>query len=710
VASLAFAPRSAHADCASIKAGKFKVKIDSAPQGAAIYINDKSCSIGATPWEGALANGEFTVLLEAQGYEPTQRKFTVARVRKTQELFVPMAKKPQLEINANADPQLIGATVSLDGQPSGLIQGPLVINTTAARHLVEIKKDGFETLSQWIDLTTAPQLTLTPTLKAAAKWGSVIVEADVPDAEIYIDGNKHPDTAPTVINKVVEGIHVIEVKKAPSPPWKMTVTVTAGQPTKVRAELQAGMGGGVGVVRVLSDAAGARAFLDGVDMGPVPVDIKDIKAGDHIVQVKAPGFQAGERHVQITAGGSKIEKFDLNPEAMGESGMLKVVTTVPEAQVFIDNELLPKGNEKKVSAGDHSVVVRRDGYKEFQKTVHVDAGKSTTVPADLKAVGRLRLVSTPSGATVSINGLPVGKAPMDYEVEVGENVVKIELGGFQAWEQKVNVAGGKTETLLAELVVAGKSEQQLMSEQRGLSSFGARALPRGRSTVDLGAGYPYFFTGRVNVGAGSINDQFAFDAGVGVRTMFAQSELGLGGRLTLFDQEPFSTGVFTDVWWGSQLFDDSKRNGVTWDLGALVSLTAVGQVTITGRLYVEMWSDRHCPDKGNMADGFDGDALAICKQFKDGTLDAAEMQRVKDLTGWKTGTDVFTRENGARLVASIVAELALQQQVNLYGILEGGPFGGFHEERALFTKDFSHSMILDTDHNLYLRVGLSYKF
>ena len=50
------------------------------------------------------------------------------------------------------------------------------------------------------------------------------------------------------------------------------------------------MNGGVGVVRVLSDAQGARAFIDGTDMGPVPVDIKDVKAGEHIVQVKAPGL------------------------------------------------------------------------------------------------------------------------------------------------------------------------------------------------------------------------------------------------------------------------------------------------------------------------------------------------------------------------------------------------------------------------------------
>src|SRR4029079_3440663 len=135
---------------------------------------------------------------------------------------------------------------------------------------------------------------------------------------------------------VIEGPHVIEVRKPPSLPWKQTIQVVAEKSPKVHAELQATMHGGAGVVRVLSDAQGARAFLDGTDMGPVPVDIKDVKAGEHIVQVKAPGFQVGERKVTVAAGQSQIVKVDLNADAPGDYGTLKIVSTVPEAEVFID--------------------------------------------------------------------------------------------------------------------------------------------------------------------------------------------------------------------------------------------------------------------------------------------------------------------------------------------------------------------------------------
>jgi len=706
-------------NCPTKKNARYNVKIDSAPQGAVIYVGDKACgAVGATPWTGKIANGDHLVTIEAPGYEPAVRTFKVARLRATQELFVPLVKKaqpPRIDVRADADQNLYGATVILDGQPQGQI--PMVITTTAGRHLLEIKKDGFEPFSSWLEVKNDETQTLAPVLKAIAKpkYGTIIVDSDVPDAEIYIDGNKHPDNTPSVINNVIEGIHVIEVRKPPGLPWRQTVQVTADQQTKVSAELAALMNGGVGVVRVLSDAQGARAYIDGTDMGPVPVDIKDVQAGEHIIQVKAPGFQTGEKKVTVTAGGSQIVKFDLNPEVAADQGTLKVVSTVPEAEVFIDGAAVGRvPQEARLAAGDHPVVVRLPGYKQFEQTVRIEPGQTVTVQADLKAVGRLRILSTPSGATVLINGLPARdgdgnevKTPVDIEVEVGETVVRVEAPGFQPFEQTLSIEGGKTQTVSRELAVAGKSEAELVAEQRGLSSYGARTLPRGRSTVDFEAGYPYFLSSKITVGAGMLAKKFGFDANVGVRTMFARSELGLGARVMLADNQPFSAAAFTQLWWGSTLLDDSSRNGVTWELGAAASLTALSHVTITGRATLQMWSDRHCPALNMVnSNGFEtSDPIDTCVAYNSNTLSAEDRMRAEKLTGL-SGADFFGRDAGARLLLSIGAEIAVRQRWNIYGILEGAPF---QDERALFTSLFSGPMF-DSDYVLYLRLGTTYKF
>jgi hypothetical protein len=354
---------------------------------------------------------------------------------------------------------------------------------------------------------------------------------------------------------------------------------------------------------------------------------------------------------------------------------LKVISQTPDADVYLDGAAVGKAPlDKKIDSGNHKVLVKLNGYKDFSQDVRIEGGQTMTVTAEMKAVGRLRVLSTPDGATVLINGLVVGKTPLDTEVEVGPAVVKVTLVGMVPQTRDLNIIGGKTDTISVELPVEGKSEVEMLEEQRGLSSFGARTLPRGRSTVDMSIGYPYYLQGRINVGGGKLAN-FGFDAGVTLRSMFARSELGLGGRVMLADKEPFSAGLFTDLYWGSKLLDNTARNGLTWDVGAAASLTALTH------------------------------GLGVCQDYAAGTIDPETKTRVEALTGQK-GNDFFSRDQGIRLMMSIAAEVALQQRWNVFGILEGAPF---QSERALFTNDFAHSMP-SSDFGLYLRVGLTYKF
>ena len=199
--------------------------------------------------------------------------------------------------------------------------------------------------------------------------------------------------------------------------------------------------------------------------------------------------------------------MQLNAEAPADQGTLKVVSMVPEAEVVIDGGLVGKvPQDKKLSSGDHTVLVRLVGFKTFEQKVRVEPGQTVTVQADLKSVGRLRVLSTPAQATVMINGMPSGKTPLDIEIETGDTVVRIEQPGFQPYQENLTIVGGQTANISRDLEVAGPSEEQLMIEQRGLSSFGARTLPRGRSTFDFDAGYPVLpeHAKIIVIGAGNI--------------------------------------------------------------------------------------------------------------------------------------------------------------------------------------------------------------
>jgi hypothetical protein len=674
----------------ALSGGKYPVKIESAPPGATIYIDKKELgAVGVTPWQGKMKNGDYLIIVELDGYQLAQKNQKVARTRKVQSVFIPLIKKvdpPRIDVRADADQNVFGATVYLDGQSQG--SAPVLLTTTAGRHLVELKREGFDNFQTWVEVKDNEKANLTPVLNG---------------------------TTPLVINDVIEGLHVVELRKDPAIPWKQTVQVLAGQQAKVRGELKATLGGQGGTIRVLSNVTGAEVFLDGTPMGKVPLDIKQVKGGDHVLEVKAPGYQPHEERITINDGQSTVLKLDLNAEAgAGGKGTLKVLSAVPDADVFLDGAGIGKvPQEKQVARGDHFVVVKLAGYKTFETKVRLEEGQTLTVSADLKAVARLRVLSDPAGAEVMINGLPQGVTPLELtEIEVGTTIIRVQKAGYQPWEETHMLEGGKSDIVSATLKVEGLSDDQLKAQQRGLASWGARTMPRGRSTVDISLGYPYFFDVRVAVGAGK-KSGIGFDANVGVRSMIERSEIGLGARFQLVDNDPFSAGVFGNLWWGSKLFDDSKRNGATFSAGGVASLTAFTHVTVSARAYLEFWSDRHCPEL--KADGvtFDGDAIATCEKYLnrvggpgDGSGYTAEQaKRLEDLTG-ESGSDFFSRDGGVRLMTAVIAEIALRQRWNLWVMLEGAPF---QSERALFVDDFNAPM-LTTDYNTYARVGATYKF
>ncbi len=211
---------------------KYKVRVDSAPQQAAVYLDDEKYGIvGYTPWEGRLQKGEWKIIIKKDGYEAATRVLTVKRRRRVQEIFVPMVKKDVpgvVEVSAAADQNSFGAEVWVDGQLQGNL--PVLINVTEGRHLVEIKKTDYETFSQWVDVKEGQQVTLSPMLKSTAvAKGSILVDADVEEAEVFIDGEKWKDSTPTLVPDIAEGVHVVEVRKEPSMPWKQTITVKSGE-------------------------------------------------------------------------------------------------------------------------------------------------------------------------------------------------------------------------------------------------------------------------------------------------------------------------------------------------------------------------------------------------------------------------------------------------------------------------------------------------
>ncbi|QRK04040.1 PEGA domain-containing protein [Archangium violaceum] len=121
------------------------------------------------------------------------------------------------------------------------------------------------------------------------------------------------------------------------------------------------------------------------------------------------------------------------------------------ARLFIDDKdvgLVPRGPIE-VTPGEHTLVVRRPGYREFSRRVTVPEGESTEVSVLLEATaGFVSVKADVEGARVLINGEDKGVAPLDsVMLPAGSYEIVVQREGFRPESQRIAVRAGKEYTV-----------------------------------------------------------------------------------------------------------------------------------------------------------------------------------------------------------------------------------------------------------------------
>ena len=232
-----------------------------------------------------------------------------------------------------------------------------------------------------------------------------------------------------------------------------------------------------GTVSVTSVPAGARVLLDGKDTGKVtPVTLAGISAGSHGIVLNLAGYQEGRQTVSVSAGGTSTVKVTLSvqPETPSSSTSptkpptdsvpvqqattIAVTSTPGGAAIVLDGKETGKTTPwtLTVPAGSHTVGVRLAGYAAATRTTTVASGKRSSVSFVLskQVMGSLRIESTPTGASVTVDGTAVaGRTPVTISVALGGHAVRVTHAGYEAWSRTgVEVVKGIQTVIVARLV------------------------------------------------------------------------------------------------------------------------------------------------------------------------------------------------------------------------------------------------------------------
>ena len=298
-----------------------------------------------------------------------------------------------------------GATVSIDGEEAGTI--PFSQDLLPGRHSVRVEREGFHPVTRWFEIsggqTYASDVSLRP---LPPPTGEVLVAADISDATVYIDGEPS-GSVPTII-ELPPGEHAIEVRAEGFETFIQTVNVESDSRATVTATLQPEQPPG-GTLLVMTVPAGASVSVDGQERGEGPATVDGLPPGTHIIEVEAEGYLPVNERVEVEEGRQATIRLEL--EEIPQGGSLRITSSVEGAEVLLDGRTIGRAPlvERDIEPGEHVVVVRASGHREWERRLEIEAGVQLLVEATPDEAGGVTVTADVDDAVVWIDGAEVGR-------------------------------------------------------------------------------------------------------------------------------------------------------------------------------------------------------------------------------------------------------------------------------------------------------------
>lgn len=258
-------------------------------------------------------------------------------------------------------------------------------------------------------------------LSAFAVWyimsaRSVFIEVDPITADIDIRGGLAVRLGPRYL--IHSGIYQLRLSNEGYHDTETQLLVTRDQ-SQTHPFAMRKLPGQVNITVLTGE--GAQIQIDGQDAGASPLIDLQLEAGEHQLLISHPRYRTANSIIEVQ--GRRIsETFEFELEQAWAN--VEVVSSPAGAEVLVDGESLgvtPLSTE--VIEGEREITVKLSGYKAWQDTLEVIAGNEISLPSvQLEpADGLVFIRSTPSNASVTINGEFKGNTPLEVSLPPANN-------------------------------------------------------------------------------------------------------------------------------------------------------------------------------------------------------------------------------------------------------------------------------------------------
>jgi hypothetical protein len=294
---------------------------------------------------------------------------------------------------------------------------PTTFTTTPnSAHSISFYKDGYLSFTTQSVYTSYPNVTTNIFVTLAAvpsQTGTLDLDSNPGNADIWLD-NLYYGTTPQMVGGLSAGTHVLILRKAGYYDYTESLMITGSQTTsKSPALTPYTKSSGYGDIQVQSYPVGAAVYVNNNYMGTTisssALYITQLSPGSYPVRITLANYQPYTATAVVTAGGAYDIRANLVPVTPGPTpntnGQITVRSSPSGANIYVDN--LYKGLTPltlvEIPKGGHTILLKMNGYQDWQSTVNVAAGSSTDVSGTLTAISNPQPVAT----TVVTQALPL---------------------------------------------------------------------------------------------------------------------------------------------------------------------------------------------------------------------------------------------------------------------------------------------------------------
>ena len=392
--------------------------IKSEPTGANVFIDDQLA--GTTPFQRKYKEDEYNYRIEKNRYHTQAGKLELSG----EKVSLDVTLKPKFgDIRIASTPET-GMQIYLDDENTGKTTPATLEEISSGEHNIKLQNQWYQPQTKVVTVEDEQTANLEFTMQPA--FAELKVTAS-PDADILIDGDKK--ATGNWSGRLLSGIYTVKAEKTKYYSEEKQLEISAGKDEILSFELK----GKTGSVDVITTPMEVNVYLDGEKQGLSPLTIKDKLIGNYKIKLEKDGYGIVSKSITV----KEDETISIN-EALPQGKEITIASTPSGASISIDGE--NKGTMPytgTLSFGSHNIKLV-NGEKVVQQSITVTQTGKSRWEFDVQIGKKATIASTPSGASISIDGENKGTTPYTGTLSFGSHNIKL-VNGEKVVQQSITI-------------------------------------------------------------------------------------------------------------------------------------------------------------------------------------------------------------------------------------------------------------------------------